>query len=292
MPTEHADELRGDRLSHLEPLRQRCARFAADFAEQIRDSDPVLPPTLHGRAADNWRHLFAVADAAGGAWPERTRKIAEGSIAGRREQTLGIMLLEDIRAIFAERDAERLSSTDIVHALGRMEDRPWAEWKAGTSITVRQLAKMLEPFNVSPTRFRAPGYTPGTRGYDRGAFADCFARFLATPSSPPSATAPQVNVHRHFSQIDPPHIDPSVADGNPQKPLQTGTCGAVADETAEPGTEAPDDESKIRFDELAAVLEFDQGLSRTEAEARAAELLAIRPPVSVPIPSCEEPDDG
>jgi putative DNA primase/helicase len=31
---------------------------------------------LHDRAADNWRPLLAIADAAGGAWPERARKAA------------------------------------------------------------------------------------------------------------------------------------------------------------------------------------------------------------------------
>jgi hypothetical protein len=44
--------------------------------------------------------------------------------------------------------------------------------------------------SVVPMKFRAPGYTPGTRGYERAAFTDAFARYLPdTPSQ--SATTPQ-----------------------------------------------------------------------------------------------------
>ena len=90
--------LRLDRLGHLEPLKRQAARFAADNAVTLRAADPDMPTGLDGRPADNWRPLLAIADAAGGDWPERARRIAEGS-AKRSEATVGIMVLEDIRRI-------------------------------------------------------------------------------------------------------------------------------------------------------------------------------------------------
>ena len=60
------------------------------------------------------------------------------------------MLLEDLRALFSERGTDRLASADIVATLGCLEARPWSEWKAGKPITVRQLARLLEPFGVTP----------------------------------------------------------------------------------------------------------------------------------------------
>ena len=60
------------------------------------------------------------------------------------------MLLEDVRRIFTERDAEHITTADMISALVAMEDRPWPEWRHGKPITPRQLAKLLEPFDIKP----------------------------------------------------------------------------------------------------------------------------------------------
>ena len=49
-------------------IRSKCARWAADHIQQLRDADPDLP--LEGRKADCWRPLIAIADATGGDWPK------------------------------------------------------------------------------------------------------------------------------------------------------------------------------------------------------------------------------
>jgi hypothetical protein len=62
--------LRIDRVGHLEVLARRAARWAADNAKR----SPRLTrhaAGVHSRAADNWRPLHAIADAAGGEWPKR-----------------------------------------------------------------------------------------------------------------------------------------------------------------------------------------------------------------------------
>ena len=51
-------------------IRRKCARWVADHAGELREADPAVPPELHDRAADNWRPLLAIADLAGGEWPE------------------------------------------------------------------------------------------------------------------------------------------------------------------------------------------------------------------------------
>jgi hypothetical protein len=47
------------------------------------------------------------------------------------EQSAGIVLLEDVRAIFTERAADRLTSVELIEALVGMEHRPWPEWEDG-----------------------------------------------------------------------------------------------------------------------------------------------------------------
>ena len=52
-------------------LRRRCARWSQDVLPVLGATDPVMPESLHDRAADNWRPLCAIAEGAGGTWPQR-----------------------------------------------------------------------------------------------------------------------------------------------------------------------------------------------------------------------------
>ena len=55
--------------------------------------------TLHDRAADNWRPLFAIADLAGGNWPTLARQVAVRLSEGGAEQdaSVRVQLLMDIK---------------------------------------------------------------------------------------------------------------------------------------------------------------------------------------------------
>jgi putative DNA primase/helicase len=181
---ETVEPLRGDRLGELEPLRRMAWRWAQDHLVVLRQADPAMPAGLRGRAADNWRPLLAIADVAGGHWPDTARRAAATLHAGRSEQTIGVMLLDDIRGLFAGGGSDRLTSADIVNALGRMEDRPWPEWKNEKPITTRQVARLLEPFGVRPTTIRTGAGT--AKGYHLEEFADAFRRYPPNPSVTPS----------------------------------------------------------------------------------------------------------
>ena len=170
--SESVEPLRLDRLDHLEPLRRQAARWVADNAISLRSADPEMPKTLSGRAADNWRPLIAIADLAGGEWPTRARRIAQVLGSGRTEQAAGVMLLEDVQRIFADRGVDRLPSADMAETLSKMEDRPWPEWHQGKPITPRQIAKLLEPFSVTPGTIRTASGT--AKGYKLHDFHGCF----------------------------------------------------------------------------------------------------------------------
>ena len=96
-PGDSVEPVRPDRLGHLQPLLRQAARWAEDHLEALRRADPIMPAALVGRAADNWRTLLAIADAAGGDWPDRARRAAEALTASTTAgQAAGIMLLADI----------------------------------------------------------------------------------------------------------------------------------------------------------------------------------------------------
>jgi putative DNA primase/helicase len=189
--SESVELLRPDRLDHLEPLRRQAARWVVDNAINLSSADPMMPKVLLGRAADNWRPLIAIADLAGGEWPARARQIAQ-ELGGCKEQTAGIMLLEDIMLIFTDRAVDRLPSVEMAEGLSKMEDRPWPEWHQGRPITPRQIAKLLEPFGVTPGTIRTGSTT--AKGYKLDDFRDTFMRYVTHTSVTPS----QVNEFKAF----------------------------------------------------------------------------------------------
>ena len=161
----------------LEPLQRMAARWAQDNSAAIVASEPDLPSELNDRQQDGWRKLFAIADLAGGDWPERARSAALIlSQDDEADNSDGVQLLADLEELFRSGGVERLTSAEIGEELGKMEERPWPEFENMDPITTRQLAQVLAPFEVCPHQFRLAGQK--VRGYVRGDFDDVFARYL------------------------------------------------------------------------------------------------------------------
>jgi putative DNA primase/helicase len=233
---EKVTPLRLDRLGHLEPLKRKAARFVLDNQVALRTADPELPAELDGRPADNWRPLVAIADVAGGGWPARARQIAQRG-AKRDEATAGIMLLEDIRNTFDEReknkseDKDKISSADLAKALGELEERPWSEWRNGKPITQRQVAELLEPFKIRPANvWIANGKV--AKGYKLSGFDDAFGRYLPARSASPLGAAENLG----FKDISSARQPDDLADQIGVKPAENLDPSGLADRKGVAGT--------------------------------------------------------
>ena len=261
---EVVEPLRGDRLEHLEPLRRMAWTWAQDHLAELGAADPVLPEGLRGRTADNWRPLVAIADVAGGDWPVKARQAAEKLSAGRNEQSAGVMLLDDIRGLFSNRNTDRLTSAEIVDALGKREDRPWSEWRSDKPITARQLARLLEPFGVHPTTIRT--HTGTAKGYHHVDFADAFLRYPGAASVTPSQAREAAALRQSASVT----VVGECYGSDVSATAENGGCDGETDEPGDKSGSASDEDLQVAFQERAAILEHDGGLSRHEAEQRAA----------------------
>lgn len=245
---KHSDErvqrFRSDRTPELDRLARMVARWARDHVAALVDADPDLPETLHDRAADNWRALVAIADAAGGEWPGVGRSAAVALSGG--EDTDGaaveIQLLSDIRNVFERRDTDRVSTTDLLHELHSLEERPWLEWGRNRKpITARQFSMRLAPYGIASGTVRDGLET--FKGYRRDAFDDAFSRYLP----PLSVTPSQPAENREKSSFSIRHKLENVTDRNSQKPRNSRGCDSVTDRNPENGIEglfSPDDESE------------------------------------------------
>jgi hypothetical protein len=165
-------------------LRDKIAAFARTIEADMADARPDMPDGVEDRDADCWEPLLAIADAAGGEWPERARAAAVAIVAEARQSTpsLGIRLLSDVRAIFADREA--LSTEIILAGLIAMPEAPWGNLK-GEPLSARGLASMLGNYGVKSKAIRMDDKTP--RGYTRADLFDVWQRYL--PSSEESATS-------------------------------------------------------------------------------------------------------
>lgn len=185
--TEKIQQFRSDRTQDLKQLARKIARWCDDNHHALAGHDAATG-TLVNRSADNWRPLFAIADIAGGRWPEHARTVANAAESSKEDQSKRTMMLSDIRDFFAARpEVDRAPSADLAAALGGMENRPWAEWRNGKPITPAALARLLAPFGIAPGTRRDGEHT--FKGYLRADFTEVFAMYLADHS----VTASQPN---------------------------------------------------------------------------------------------------
>jgi hypothetical protein len=178
------ERLNRDRLNEIKSLAQKIVPWVNDNLDLLKKADPKIPEEFDDRAADNWRPLLAIADAAGGYWPQRARESAAALSQSRAEKdgSIGTMLLTDIRDIFEQRRTDRLGSEELCNELGEMQIRPWGEWSRGKPITPTKLARLLDPFKIKPGTVRFGDKT--SKGYTLEQFKKIFERYLPPKREP------------------------------------------------------------------------------------------------------------
>ena len=178
---------RRDAKAESTPLKESLEQWATSAVPILELARPVMPQELDDRATDVWEPLMAIADLAGGDWPQRSWKAALALSAGsaREDDSLGVMLLNDVRKFFMETRADRTSSAALVDALVELEESPWGDLR-GKGLDTRRLARMLKPYGFGPRTVRlSDGSTP--KGYLLEDFADTWNRYL--PAAATSATS-------------------------------------------------------------------------------------------------------
>jgi len=107
--------------AELEALRQK-----PELIEELQASRPQIPEALHDRAQETCEPLIAIADKAGGEWPQRARTALVKLLAQEEDADIGVKLLGAIQSIFDETGEDKLPTEDILKRLIRIEDGPWA----------------------------------------------------------------------------------------------------------------------------------------------------------------------
>ncbi|HTX85199.1 MAG TPA: DUF3631 domain-containing protein [Streptosporangiaceae bacterium] len=193
-PDEHIEPYRA-RVHEPEgwKLRGMLADWTATIAERLTGDWPEMPPGVIDRPADVWESLLAIADAAGGPWPQRSREACAYLVSDNAERgiSLGIRLLADLRDIFG--GARAMTTEDILTSLHALDAAPWADLK-GQPLDARGLARLLDPYDIYPGKVKVAGRS--LQGYRAEHLADAWTRYLpppaveAEPAEPPEPEPP------------------------------------------------------------------------------------------------------
>jgi len=169
---------RRDQASEGHELRDRLAAWAARIVPAATVARPDMPAGVTDRNADVWEPLLAVADLAGGDWPQRARVACVAHVADaiRGAPTLGIRLLMDLKTVFG--DSQALSTDHILEALCAIEESPWGNLK-GKALDSRGLSHRLKKYGVSAKTIRVGEWVG--RGYASEDLYDAWNRYVGDP---------------------------------------------------------------------------------------------------------------
>jgi DNA polymerase I-like protein with 3'-5' exonuclease and polymerase domains len=190
IPIRLERRLRSERVAKFRarPVQQQAAgvrsllagwaAVASDTVAEHYDSELAFPFGTNERAEDVWEPLLAVAEAAGGEWPQRARQaMLVLTPADDDSGDLAVVLLADIRQVFADADwPQALKSGALVKALNALEDAPWGGLRDGKGLSTHKLARDLASFGLFPERDQLDGET--VCGWWRRSLGPVWGRYL------------------------------------------------------------------------------------------------------------------
>jgi len=167
-------------------LGEKLARFAEDFADQVKQARPILPEALNDRDQDNWEGLLAIASCADEAWLEKAITAAlKLSYVDEKPASIANELLADIQQLFEKKNRDKIKTAELIEALCEEEEAPWATYNRGKPITPRQVSHQLKAYGVTSKNIRFSSHETA-KGFERSQFLEVFMRYLSTHESLPT----------------------------------------------------------------------------------------------------------
>jgi hypothetical protein len=176
---ETVERLRQTSPIVFEELRRKIVRFVEDQGARIGKLLPILPAGLNDRAEDCWLPLLAIADVAGGNWPDLARKAAVALSADNDDaDTFSTKLLKALKQDFVDEGEDHdqgfQMTGDICTHLNTDSEAPWANFK--NQMTPELLAKNLARYKIKSERPTINGTQ--VRGFYWNKLKPIFDRYL------------------------------------------------------------------------------------------------------------------
>jgi hypothetical protein len=176
-------------------LRDRLVAWAEQVRDTVMGAWPVMPEGVTDRPADVWEPLLAIADAAGGHWPERARAACVMLVTASKANdkgSLGVRLLTDLRDHVMV-GIDRLPTIAILDRLNALDDAPWADLN-GKPLDSRRLSRMLAEYMtadnepITSRNIKTAGSV--LKGYYATDLHDAWQRYCPPPPESPLLPLP------------------------------------------------------------------------------------------------------
>ena len=185
---QEAERFRGrDAAEIAKDIKVPFEVWAADAGviAQLREARPAMPEELNDRQIDITEPLLAIADIAGGDWPEKARASILELFTGSKTESDsdGITLLRDIKKVFDDEGLNQISSETLLKKLIERAESPWAAlWAKDIQYEnikgpAGKLAKLLKAFGIASRTLKFIG-EPDAKGYLETTFLDAWERYL------------------------------------------------------------------------------------------------------------------
>jgi Protein of unknown function (DUF3631) len=247
-PDEHVADFYPDEVAaETFELRGMLETWTNVSVETLGAMRPAKVPGLRDRLQDCWSPLFAIADRAGGEWPERARTAALHLSAAGQEPTesLRVRLLSDIRDRFGEDG--RLWTKDLIAQLIDDAEAPWGDLR-GKPLSDRSLGRFLKPFHIRSKPIRIGDEV--ARGFERTQFEDAWTRYLPAPDpdnpSPDVTTLQPASVKGELANPE-RYTDGFVTDAKSGDPAWSERCNGVTARKAQDGNGAVPEPGEAAF---------------------------------------------
>ena len=181
-PHEAVEPFRVSKLQEeSSAIRQHIEQWASQRKDLLANMKP-LPFQVSDRDADVWESLIAIGDCADEQWSQAIRVTAVTLVTLKREapQSLGILLLSDIKAIFDNKKVQSISTKELLFELNNITTSPWED-SEHAKLDERKLSKFIKPYGVKSDSIRFGELV--CKGYKLDFFKDAFIRYL--PASTP-----------------------------------------------------------------------------------------------------------
>jgi hypothetical protein len=157
-------------------IKAKCARFALDLGNAVRECEKIHGEGLNDRAADTFDPLYVIARLAGKAWEQRLHAAALALAPVAQSRNSGTELLQDIYAMFVLMNETKMFTRSILTCLKDPEFAPASLATKYSNLDEHKIAQNLRPYGIKPMVFRAGKHIG--RGYTMEALKDAVARYV------------------------------------------------------------------------------------------------------------------
>jgi hypothetical protein len=173
-------------------LAEALASWGELHAGAVAEAWPEIPDGLVDRDEEIAEPLLAVAEVAGGSWPERVRAAIKALLLGqsgaRQVETPAERLMSDIREVWT---GDQVGSATLAARMTSLRGAPWRAVFPDPARAAAELSRYLAPRGITPVKIWLPDEQRSVQGYKAEQFIAAWAEIEA-PSGIVRTTGPDL----------------------------------------------------------------------------------------------------